>query len=42
MTVGSKYAPQWREYTDQLTGRSVRRLADSSAEADRSRPMAGR
>jgi oligogalacturonide lyase len=32
MTVGKKYAPEWHEYQDPLTGRRVRQLTDSPAE----------
>ena len=32
MTVGSTYAPEWRDYLDPLTGRRVRQLTDSQAE----------
>src|SRR5690242_18889990 len=32
MTIGRKYAPEWRDYQDPLTGRRVRQLTDSPAE----------
>jgi hypothetical protein len=32
MTVGTTYAPEWRDYLDPLTGRRVRQLTDSLAE----------
>lgn len=32
MTVGKKYAPEWHEYRDPLTGRQVRQLTGSTAE----------
>lgn len=32
MTVGRVYAPEWREYSDPLTGRRVRQLTNSPAE----------
>ena len=32
MTVGRTYPPEWRDYSDPLTGRRVRQLTDSPAE----------
>src|SRR5690349_24794557 len=32
MTIGRKYAPEWRDYQDPLTRRRVRQLTDSAAE----------
>lgn len=32
MTVGTLFAPEWRDYLDPLTGRRVRQLTDSAAE----------
>jgi len=32
MTVGRRYAPEWRDYLDPLTRRRVRQLTDSPAE----------
>jgi len=32
MTIGTTYAPEWRDYLDPLSGRGVRQLTDSPAE----------
>jgi hypothetical protein len=32
MTVGTTYSPEWRDYSDPLTGRRVRQFTDSPAE----------